>query len=109
MLGDVLADCSVLSSWSVLDLDLEEETERSLLKMIADLWIAIRRFSFASGWMEQYKQLHHKQLPKSKALCSDLCSKRSYYLTVVKLLYMCVNNNSCKMFDPKDYEGKLMV
>ena len=68
MLGDVLADCSVLSSWSVLDLDLEEETERSLLKMIADLWIAIRGFSFASGWMEQYKQLHHKQLQKSKAL-----------------------------------------
>ena len=32
------------------------ETGRSLLKMIADLWITIRRFSFASGWMiEQHK------------------------------------------------------
>jgi len=37
MLEDVLADYSVLSSWSALDLDLEEETGKSLLRMIADL------------------------------------------------------------------------
>jgi len=31
MLGDVLADYSVLSSWSALDLDLEEGTGKLLL------------------------------------------------------------------------------
>jgi len=58
VLGNVLADYSVLSSWSALDLNLEEETEKSLLRMIAGLCITIRGFSFVSGGALQNLKLY---------------------------------------------------
>ncbi|XP_062508481.1 uncharacterized protein LOC134184753 [Corticium candelabrum] len=44
--------------WSQLSSDLDDDGSHQLLRMIVDLWITIRGFSFVRSFMEQYKQAH---------------------------------------------------
>ncbi len=62
----------VLFYWSMVSVNWAEEESRVLLGMIADLYITIRGFSFASAWMERYKQAHKKTVEKSKGLRKQL-------------------------------------
>ena len=59
MLVDKVATDDVLFYWSMLAVEWEEE-ENVLLRMIIDLWVTIRGFSFATSWLEMYKQVNKK-------------------------------------------------
>ena len=53
----------------------DESTE--LLKLIAEQWITIRGFSYASGFMEIYKQNKKETFQKSKGIRKKLVSGRA--------------------------------
>ena len=48
--------------------DIEDDKTTILLKMIMELFVTIRGFSFAKSFMELYKQSAKKSTQKSKAL-----------------------------------------
>ena len=50
----------VLFYWELLSGMCETEERDYLLKLIAELWIVIRGFAYASGWMEEHKQVNKK-------------------------------------------------
>ena len=63
----------VLYHWSVLSANWkEEEANQVLLKMIINHWVIVRGFSFASAFMEAYKQKQRKTVQKSKGLRKTL-------------------------------------
>ena len=66
------ADEDVQLFWSIASAEFDEESAKTLLKMIVELWITIRGFSFCSAWVEQYKQSTKKTIQRSKALCREL-------------------------------------
>ncbi len=68
MTAGILSDEDVLFNWTIVAAEWEEETEKALLKQICNLWIAIRGFSFASSWLEMYKQTEKKTVQKSKGV-----------------------------------------
>ena len=53
---------SVEFQWCLLSVDLQERGAQQLLKMIAELWVTIRGFSFTKSWLESYKQAKGKAL-----------------------------------------------
>ena len=57
----------VLDCWRLLGVD-EDISEPSLLEQMSDLWIKIRGFSYASSFMELYKQHTKKSLQRAKPL-----------------------------------------
>ena len=64
----VLEDEEVLFAWSIASVELDDKTSTVLLKMIVELWLTIRGFSFAGAFIEQYKNATKKGLQRSKAL-----------------------------------------
>ena len=57
--------------WSMISADFEvddSETQYTLLKMIVELYITIRGFSYSNAWMEKFKQKEKKTTQKSKSL-----------------------------------------
>ena len=56
--------CIVTADFDVEDTDIHDV----LLRMIAELYITIRVFSFGSGWIEHYKQEQKKSTQRSKSL-----------------------------------------
>ena len=55
----VIEDDDVQFYWLIVTSDFEiddDEIHKILLHKIAELYVTIRRFSLASGWLEQYKQ-----------------------------------------------------
>ena len=67
----VTSDENVLFFWSIVAVEWEEE-KPVLLRMIIDLWITIRGFSFANSWLEMYKQENKKTVQKSKGVRKQL-------------------------------------
>ena len=63
--------------WSIVAAEWEEETAQALLKLIVDLWITIRGFSFASAWIEKFKKEQKKFVQKSKGVRKQLCTSTS--------------------------------
>ncbi len=64
------------SNWTILSIDIPvEEHAIQLLEEIAGLWVSIRGFSIAGGWLEQHKQISKINTAKSKALRNDLRHK----------------------------------
>lgn len=61
----------VLFHWSMVSVNWGEEESRILLHMIAEHWLKLRGFSFASALGEKYKQTQ-KSIQKSKALQKQL-------------------------------------
>ena len=61
----------VLFYWALLSAEWEEES-KALLVLVTEHYITMRGFSFASGWIEKYKQAHKKSLQKSKGLRKQL-------------------------------------
>lgn len=58
--------------WSILASDWEEGDSQALLKLVVDLFLTIRGFSYASAWMEKFKSESAKTLQKSKGLRKSL-------------------------------------
>ena len=63
----ILENDDVIATWRCLEVD-----DNSLLNSIIELWITIRGFSYASGFIELYKQQTKKGLQRAKALRKDI-------------------------------------
>ena len=68
----IMVNESVEFQWCLLSVDLQERGAQQLLKMIAELWVTIRGFSFTKSWLESYKQAKGKGTSKSKSLRTKL-------------------------------------
>ena len=53
------------------------DVSNSLLRMIVELYVTIRGFSYANGWIEQYKQTHKRSTQRSKGLCKNLYTNKN--------------------------------
>ena len=62
----IVEDTEVASRWCSLGVD--GESGIALLDIIIKLWITIRDFSYASAFVELYKQKTKKTLQRAKAL-----------------------------------------
>ena len=69
-----MKDEEVLTEWSNVAVDMEEDIGGKLLKMVVEEWVKIRGFSFAHAWLEKYKQDAKKTLQHSKGLRKTLLS-----------------------------------
>ena len=71
IINELSTNEDVLFYWLIVGAepaDFEEDDERvhtELLKRIIELFVTIRGFSCASGWLEKYKQLSKKGIQKS--------------------------------------------
>jgi len=64
-------------SWSLVSSEWEETTSDVLLEMIVNQYVKIRGFSFASAWLEEYKQSNKKTTQKSKGVRKQLINPTS--------------------------------
>ena len=75
LIDAVLSNEDLLFQWSLLTATLGDEVGNIILKKLADLYITIRGFAFASSCLELYKQQHKKRTQKSKALRKKLITE----------------------------------
>ena len=68
----VMENDDVLFHWCTLVTDISDTDAAVVLELLVKLWITIRGFSFASAWLELYKQSKKKRLQRSKALRKDI-------------------------------------
>ncbi len=68
----ITTDEDVLFGWSIVSASWGEEEAKVLLHMIAEHWMKMRGFSFASALVERYKQLAKKNVQKSKGVRKQL-------------------------------------
>ena len=68
----VMENDDVLFHWCTLVTDISDTDAAVVLELLVKLWITIRVFSFASAWLELYKQSKKKSLQRSKALRKDI-------------------------------------
>ena len=71
-LQSILSNEDVLFHWANVSFHWGDQEAKELLKLIAEHWITVRGFSFASGLMEKYKQSQKKTTQKSKGLRKTL-------------------------------------
>ena len=76
LLQAVLNNADVLFQWCLLSSDHQDEVIHDLLKIMADLYITIRGYSFATSCIEIYKQSMHKGLQRSKGLRKELFTSK---------------------------------
>ena len=57
-----------MSEFDVEDSDVHQQ----LLRMLAELYVTVRGFAYASMWMEQYKKAKKKSTQRSKSLRKKL-------------------------------------
>ena len=58
--------------WCIVSVGWANDTAHTILGMIINLWITIRGFSTASGWLEKYKQAYKRTVQKSKGVRKQL-------------------------------------
>lgn len=69
----ITKDEDVQFYWSMVSVDIEDETESlKLLQSIVELWVKIRGFSITSAWMEQYKRASQRVTKAQKGLRKQL-------------------------------------
>lgn len=73
-MSSIEEDDEIQSMWSLVAIDLTEETEKALLKQTIQLWLTIRGFSYASAIVEEYKR-SCGALKRKKALRKELKEK----------------------------------
>lgn len=62
--------------WTILSVDIPVEDHAiQLLEEIVGLWVSIRGFSIAGGWLERHKHIMKVNTAKTKALRKDLKQK----------------------------------
>ena len=62
----------VLFCWSGLSSSWDEESSKTLFKMVVDLWLTICGYSNASAWIEKYKVSQMKSNQKSNSIRKQL-------------------------------------
>ena len=75
MIKMILSNEDVLFYWTnaIADFEIDDkEVYDVLLKMIVELYVTMRGFSYASMWMEKYKKSSKKSTQRSKSLHRDL-------------------------------------
>ena len=71
----VTANDDVEFYWLIATADFEideREVHQEILSKIVELYVTVRGFSFASAWLEKYKQKTKKSTQRSKSLRRDL-------------------------------------
>ena len=68
----ILNDEDVLFYWAIVSAGWDIEGSNVLLAEIIEHYVTVRGFSFASGWMEKYKQAHKRSIQKSKGVRKQL-------------------------------------
>ena len=70
ILKTIISNEDVLFYWCILSApwEVEPQIEEKLLRLVADMWVTIRGFSYCSAWIEKYKQKHKKTTEKSKGI-----------------------------------------
>lgn len=63
---------TVRKEWSEVAAEWEPEESEVIFGMVTDLWVTMRGFSYASEWMEKWKQETKKSVQKSQALRKKL-------------------------------------
>ena len=85
----VLESDDVLFHWSMFGTDMDTGVGMELLKIIVQLYITIRGFSFANSYVELFKQRTKKILQKGKGLRNELfTSSTSQLLLKKKRIYV---------------------
>lgn len=69
---EILTKEDVLFHWAIVSANWDEEESTPHLPMIVQLWLTIRGFAYASGWMENYKQTNKKSVQKTKGVREHL-------------------------------------
>ena len=62
----IMDNDDVLFHWAMISVNWNEEEASALLSMMVEHWITLRGFSFASAFIEKYKQSCKKNIQKSK-------------------------------------------
>ena len=75
LVESIATDEDVLFYWSIISAEWEEKEEQILLRMIIDLWVTVRGFSFAKSMLEMYKQAQKKSVQKSNGVRKQLIGK----------------------------------
>ena len=68
----ITQDDGVQFWWALVCASLDNDLAEMLLQKIAQLWITIRGYSYASSIVEQYKQSMKNILQKKRAFRKDL-------------------------------------
>jgi hypothetical protein len=72
LVNAVLNNEDVLFCWCLLAAGTDDANVQMLLKMIIELYVTIRGFSFATSCVELYKQSIKKTLQKGKGIRKEL-------------------------------------
>ena len=72
VIKEVLESEEVIYSWSLVSTNWEAEEALVLMEMMVQQLVVIRGFSYASAFMEKYKQKSKKTVQKSKGLRKTL-------------------------------------
>ena len=72
MTSAIMDSKEVKLHWTTLAAEWESCEAKLLLEMVVDLWVTMRGFSYASAWLEKYKDASKKTLQKSKGLRKKL-------------------------------------
>ena len=71
LISDIVNDDDVLFHWSMLAVNWDNEAD-ALLPVIAEQWVTVRGFSFASAWMESSSRPTRNQFRKAKEHANNL-------------------------------------
>ena len=75
ILNAIITNEDILFQWGLLSAIIDESVSSVVLKQIAELYVTVRGFAFASSCLELYKQKHKKKTQKSKALRKKLATE----------------------------------
>lgn len=74
-ISSILDNEDVILKWHDISINWGKEQSDELLRMVVQHWTTVRGFSFASSFMEKYKQKNKKTVEKSKGLRKNLMGK----------------------------------
>lgn len=72
----ICANEDVQFQWCMISVDMPEDVALMLLKLIVDMWVTIRGFSFVKCYLELYKQQQKKITQRSKGLRKELFTSK---------------------------------
>jgi len=70
-IDSLISNDNILFYWEIVGADFEEDDQQvhtNLLRKILELFLTVRGFSYASAWLEKYKQRAKKGNQKAKSL-----------------------------------------
>ena len=77
MIEDLMIDEAVLFNWNILSVESSDVVANKVLKMLAELYLKVRGFSYAATCLEMYKQSKRKTLQRAKGLRKELFTSKA--------------------------------